>query len=501
MARLIGSARRFTRISIAGWLVVSGVLFTSVAHAAVAMLQPPREVLFSEPLRITLLYSADGGQPLALTLPATLRVTVSDSDHAPQPVDLTREPDVPAALRLDAGQYRKVEYSAPWPAWARGEVRIDPVGFDASPAIVAIDRSPRAAPIAQAAQPDAAAAPAQIAQPVAAAAAPTHAAATSASSEAATARAATSTSSDAITAQAANPASSKGTPAQLSSTSASPEAAHTVPATESRAATAALPASDTTPVWTPPGDSLSTAANGSPSRISYFEPMYFAVGHNGDTNARLQVSFKYRLWMPDDLRSKSFLDNLYFGYTQTSIWDLAAESRPFRDTSYQPQLFYYVPDTGWRAPWFARMGIAAGIGHESNGKGGADSRSLNLLFVRPTWEFGDLDAAHWVVSPKIYVYAGKSNNPDIADYRGYADLLIKYGSPDGLQLATTLRKGTKHWYGSVDAQLTYPLAKLLGTSSVGGYVWLGYFNGYGEDLLDYNVRQHWIARIGYSIAR
>ncbi|WP_176061516.1 phospholipase A, partial [Paraburkholderia sp. BCC1876] len=95
---------------------------------------------------------------------------------------------------------------------------------------------------------------------------------------------------------------------------------------------------------------------------------------------------------------------------------------------------------------------------------------------------------------------GISDNRDIADYRGYMDLVVKYGSPDGWQLSTTLRKGTHHWYGSVDTQLSYPLAKLFG-NAWGGYVWIGYFNGYGEDLLDYNQRQHWIARVGVSIAR
>ena len=48
--------------------------------------------------------------------------------------------------------------------------------------------------------------------------------------------------------------------------------------------------------------------------------------------------------------------------------------------------------------------------------------------------------------------------------------------------------------------LAYPLSKLIG-SAWGGYLWIGYFNGYGEDILDYNQRNHWIARIGYSIAR
>jgi len=448
---------RGVRLFALAWLAI---FYACRADAAVAMLQPPREAFFSEPLRITLLYSADNGQPLTIALPPTIHVTLTNSDHAPQAVELVRDAGVPDELRLEAGQYRKVEYAAPWPAWVRGEVRIDPVGFDASPAIVAINRTVQPAAMAQAGHADTtAAAPAQAASTATAAA-----------------------------------------PAEAASSAAASQAAGTEP-TAAATATAAMPASDTSPVWTPPGDSLSTAGNGSQSRISYFEPMFFGVGHNGDTSASLQLSFKYRLRMPDDLRSKAFLDNLYFAYTQNSIWDLTAESRPFRDTTYQPQLFYYLADTGWRASWFTRMGIAAGVGHESNGKGGDQSRGLNMLFVRPTWEFGNLDAYHWVVSPKFYVYAGKSDNPDIADYRGYVDLLFKYGSANGWQLATTLRKGTKHWYGSIDAQLTYPLAKLLRSSAWGGYLWVGYFNGYGEDLLDYNVRQHWIARIGYSIAR
>ena len=88
----------------------------------------------------------------------------------------------------------------------------------------------------------------------------------------------------------------------------------------------------------------------------------------------------------------------------------------------------------------------------------------------------------------------------LAAGRGDPDVYRLGGSPAGWQLATTLRKGTKHWYGSIDSQLTYPLSKLLG-SAWGGYVWVGYFNGYGEDILDYNNRQHWVARIGYSISR
>ncbi|CAH2900049.1 MAG: Phospholipase A1 (EC (EC @ Outer membrane phospholipase A [uncultured Paraburkholderia sp.] len=399
--------------------------YSGDAAATVALLQPARIAAANEPLQLTLLYSADDATPLTVTVPHTLRVNLSGGEQSPRPLELAREAGVPDTLRLRPGQFRKVRFTAPWPDAARGEVRIDPLGFDASPALVVINRGPDQDAIAQAERSEA------------------HA----------------------------------GTHAQ--------------------AAVLDGPSGD---AISPPGDSLSTTGRGVFAHLSYYEPMYFAAGHNGDTNARLQLSFKYRLRIPDDLRSKAFTDNLYFAYTQTSVWDLSAASRPFRDTTYSPQLFYYVPDTGWRSPFFTRMGFAAGVAHESNGKGGNDSRSINMPFIRPTWEFGDLTANHLTVSPKIYYTLGTKNNPDIAAYRGYVDLLVKYGSPDGWQLATTLRKGTKHWYGSVDTQFTYPLAKLIG-SAWGGYLWIGYFNGYGEDLLDYNNRQHWMARIGYSIAR
>jgi outer membrane phospholipase A len=391
------------------------------ARATVAVLQPAREAAAAQPLELTLLYTADDGKPLSVDVPRQLTVNLTNGDLPPAPLALERDPKVPDRLRLAAGQYRRVRYSAPWPQSARGTVKIDPVGFDASPMLVLLNRGANQDQVVAAEHREAQAA----------------------------------------------------TPAQLASATA---------------------AANTTAVPTTPLDTMLSG------RLSTFEPMYFADGQNGDNLAKFSFSFKYRLHLPDDPRSRGFLDNLYFGYTQTAIWNLSADSTPFRDISFMPQLFYYVEDTGWKSALFTRMGVAAGIGHESNGKAGETSRAINIAFVRPTWDFGDLDGNHLTLSPKFYYYLSRSGNEDIADYRGYVDFLVKYGSPDGWQLATTVRKGTKHWYGSVESQLTYPLAKLIG-SAWGGYLFVSYFNGYGEDILDYNQRRHWIARIGYSIAR
>lgn len=249
----------------------------------------------------------------------------------------------------------------------------------------------------------------------------------------------------------------------------------------------------------PPETPQRALETGLPARITGNEPMYFAVGKNGHTNAKFQLSFKFRLLMPDSPDSRSLLDNLYFGYTQLSTWDLQAESKPFRDSNYRPSLFYYIPDTGWKSRWFTSLGIQTGLEHESNGLAGSESRSINMAFVKPILTFGDPTDYHWTVAPKLYAYLEKGENPDIAQYRGYVDLLVAYGKPNGWQFAAMLRKGTRGGYGSIDAQVTYPLARLI--PGTGGYLWFGYFNGYGEDLLDYNRRMHSQFRVGYSVVR
>ncbi len=131
-------------------LLIAIVALSGEAHATVAMLQPARVAAADEPLQLTLLYSADDAKPLKVVVPPTLRVNLSSAEQAPQPLELKREPGVPDTLNLRPGQFRKVGFSAPWPQSARGEVRIDPVGFDASSAIVAINRGPQQNAVAQA---------------------------------------------------------------------------------------------------------------------------------------------------------------------------------------------------------------------------------------------------------------------------------------------------------------------------------------------------------------
>jgi outer membrane phospholipase A len=238
-----------------------------------------------------------------------------------------------------------------------------------------------------------------------------------------------------------------------------------------------------------------------PLAVSVYEPVYFIVGGDGGLNAKFQISLRFRLF--DDhgrlARRLPWIDDLYLSFSQTALWDLGELSKPFKDSSYRPRLFYANYDLARYFDGNLRIGLESGIGHESNGKEGDDSRSYNMLYARPTLTFGDPDGFRAYFAPLIHNYIAASDNPDIDDYRGYVDWLFGVGSKGGLDFWGVLRKGTRSDYGSVELSASYPLSKLSG-GDLTGWLMLQYFNGYGESLLDYNHKLDSQLRLGIAIA-
>jgi phospholipase A1/A2 len=238
-----------------------------------------------------------------------------------------------------------------------------------------------------------------------------------------------------------------------------------------------------------------------PLAVSVYEPVYVLMGGDGGWNAKFQISFRYRLF--DDrgplAQRLPWIDDLYLSFSQTSLWDLNDLSKPFRDSSYRPRLFYANYDLARFLDGQLRFGVESGAGHESNGKDGADSRSFNMFYARPTFTVGDPDGLRFYAAPLIHNYIADEENPDLKDYRGYIDWLIGFGSKGGLDFWATLRKGTRSDFGSVELNASYPLSKLSG-GDLTGWLMLQYFGGYGESLLDYRTKLDAQLRLGISIA-
>jgi outer membrane phospholipase A len=251
------------------------------------------------------------------------------------------------------------------------------------------------------------------------------------------------------------------------------------------------------------GDALQTltgpGAGGREPPLSENDPMYFVMGTRGGTSARFQLSFKYRLFDVDAGygHEQPWLSGLYLGYTQNSLWDLEGESKAFRDTSYQPSLFWKWERAGELADRQFDGG-RVGLEHESNGGEGATSRSINIAFVRPEWRWKVDQVGVFAFTPKIYAYLDKEENTDIDDYRGYVDWRARYDSPGGTWVATTvLRYGTAG-KGSLllDASRRIRDVKF---GPVSTYLHVQFFAGYGESILDYNVKRQSQFRIGFAI--
>jgi phospholipase A1 len=243
-------------------------------------------------------------------------------------------------------------------------------------------------------------------------------------------------------------------------------------------------------------ESLITAGTEREPPLSENDPMYIVAGTRGGNTARFQLSFKYRLFDASSGfgQGQPWLSGLFFGYTQNALWDLSSDSKAFRDTNYRPQLFWRWQSTDDRA-WLD--GARLGVEHESNGSQSTLSRSIDILFLRPEWR-RQLRNGHSVeFTPKFYGYLEKEENPDIPSYRGHVDWRVRYDAA-GEWLATgVLRRGTAG-KGSVLFDVSKRVRDLR-FGPVGGYLHIQFFAGYGEDIVDYNLRRRSQLRFGFAI--
>ncbi len=236
--------------------------------------------------------------------------------------------------------------------------------------------------------------------------------------------------------------------------------------------------------------------------FSVHKPMYFLLGVDpGLDQSKFQFSFKYRLFNPRGYLTEKapWLTGFHMAYTQRSIWDLADDSKPFDDTSYMPELFYEITKIDINMERITAFGVQAGFEHESNGKGGEESRSTNRLYLRPIVGIHVVNNIYLKIAPQLFTYVNNSDstNEDLMDYRGYVDLEVGIFDSESLALSSHLwwaKEGT-----SVQLDLTYPMTKLL-SKSLNLYLHAQYFNGYAETLLHYNERQN-AFRMGFSIVR
>lgn len=272
-------------------------------------------------------------------------------------------------------------------------------------------------------------------------------------------------------------------------------------------APAPAPTAAPEPALTPLGEAAASAPVASmlartfAGRFMPNQPIYFLYGWDADQAVKFQFSFDYRLatyrWGRPEAPK---ISTLRIGYTQRSLWDIDANSSPFYDTSYMPEVALVTDFTRPKEhPFFTWMGTRLAFQHESNGKAGADSRSLNIVYFRPRFILGDIDDWFVVMVPEIQAYVDNlEDNPDLKDYRGYGKLNFYIARNDGPSLRVSAWAGKDFDHGTYQLDLTWPLKTNL--LKVEAFLQAQYFHGYGESLRSYNQKSDAL-RIGLGLVR
>jgi phospholipase A1 len=203
---------------------------------------------------------------------------------------------------------------------------------------------------------------------------------------------------------------------------------------------------------------------------------------------KYQLSLKAKLWegvLGTPLR-------VWGGYTQSSRWQVynGHESRPFRETNYEPEIIFAWPldRTFWG--WRLRQ-LSLSVNHQSNGRALPLSRSWNRVIGEAALERGE-----WTMQVRPWVRMNErptdDDNPDISDHVGRGELLFT-GKLGRNILALTLRhslRGASHSRGSALAEWSFPIDGAL-------HAYVQWFGGYGESMIDYNHRQ---SRLGVGVS-
>jgi phospholipase A1/A2 len=205
--------------------------------------------------------------------------------------------------------------------------------------------------------------------------------------------------------------------------------------------------------------------------------------------AKYQLSLKTKVW--EDI----FGDNgdLWMGYTQDSHWQVynSDESRPFRETTYEPDATLMFRTDYSAFGWNGRL-LGIGVDHQSNGRSNPLSRSWNRVMLNAGFEHDD-----WVLTLRPWWRIPESrdvdDNPDISDYMGRGDMQLTrlwHGHEFTLMLRHSLRGGDRS-HGAAEFDWAFPLVDELR-----GHLQL--FDGYGESLIDYNHRAFYFG-LGVSL--
>lgn len=187
-------------------------------------------------------------------------------------------------------------------------------------------------------------------------------------------------------------------------------------------------------------------------------------------DAKFQVSIRHRL-TKTVLPFNTFL---MLTYTQKCFWDIYAESAPFGDMNYNPGLLLGKPvivDNKLRGM------VSFSFEHESNGRDTVDSRSWNYATLSGAYFFN----ANLSVQAKLWGGWYGDENHDLYKYRGFSLVALNYRTRnDKFWVSALINPRMKIARFNTQIELNLKL-----NSKLNQYLFLQWYQGYGEGLYEY----------------
>ena len=203
-----------------------------------------------------------------------------------------------------------------------------------------------------------------------------------------------------------------------------------------------------------------------------------------NSDVKFQLSIAQRL-----TKSKLTFDTyLFLQYTQKAFWNVFQESLPMRDLNFNPGIglgHLIVHKNKYIGKGYLM------VEHESNGKDSIFSRSWNKI----TLAAAVLLNKNWEVQFKgwIPIVDGKENK-DILKYNGIFQVAANYRTDNRRFNCGVILTKRKTWFSfNTQIELSYKF-----NNNENQYFFLQYYNGYGENLLEYNQYKSML-RIGFVI--
>jgi len=225
--------------------------------------------------------------------------------------------------------------------------------------------------------------------------------------------------------------------------------------------------------------------------FSLFKDNYFMGGipvgdklKASNSNVKFQLSISHRL-----TKSRLPFDTyLFLTFSQKTIWNVLQKSMPMLDLNFNPSigLGHLIIH---KNRYIGRTLLM--LEHESNGKDGPTSRSWNKV----SWGMNLMLSNNVDVQGKVWIpIIDSDNNRDITRYNGIGHLGLTYQSDSKrFILGSLITWRTKSFSFNTQWDLSFKLNR-----KENQFLFIQYYNGYGEYLLNYN-RYASVLRVGFVI--